>query len=81
MENLVVFVWESGPHWTPELQRQFQDEDIWVRACSNIVDVVRHAESHAKQHPKATRLILLDFAAGPAECLQFLGRRIRTDSF
>jgi DNA-binding NtrC family response regulator len=81
VSNLIVFVFESRSYWTPELQRQFQNEEIRVRACSNIGDVRRHADSHTSQYPKACQLVVLSLDAGPAECLQFLGRSKQLGSF
>ena len=76
--NSIVYVFESRPYWTPELQRQFQKEDLRVRACSSIVDVRRHLDSHAETNPNTKQIVVLDLDAGSAECLQFLGRRNRS---
>ena len=63
-----IFVCEKRPRWTPELQRQFARDDVRVRLFTRFGDLRREAEA---ARPVA---VLIDFAAGPAECLQLLGR-------
>ncbi len=70
MTPATVIVVERRPRWTPELQRQFVDEDVRVRSVRSTADVLEAVE----RAPKC--VVLLDFDSAPAECLQFLGRWI-----
>ena len=65
-----VIVLERRPRWTPELQRQFADEEVRVRSCRRVADM-------GPMFDGAPQCVLvLDLDAGAADCLQFLGRRI-----
>lgn len=83
MSTFTVIVFEKRPRWAPELQRQFDDEDVRVRACNSTVDLERmqvgtddvYAGARAGA-PSGVCVGVLDFDAAPAECLQYLGRRI-----
>ncbi len=46
MTSATVIVFEKQPRWTPELQRQFDDDDIRVRGCTSTADVTRAIASH-----------------------------------
>ena len=77
MAEPTVFVFETKPRWTPELQRQFNDEDIRVRNCPSTSELVTLLESCTVSGDTTPAfVVVLDFAAGAAECLQFLGRLI-----
>ena len=84
MSTFTVIVFEKRPRWAPELQRQFDDdEDVRVRACNSTADLERmQAETEDDRagdwagEPSGVRVAVLDFDAAPAECLQYLGRRI-----
>ena len=65
-----IIVMERRPRWTPELQRQFVDEDVRVRSCRRTADIERMLGDAPRS------ILVLDLDAGPAECLQFLGRLI-----
>ena len=70
MTPATVIVVERRPRWTPELQRQFINEDVRVRSVRSTADVLEALE----RTPKC--VVLLDFDSALAECLQFLGRWI-----
>lgn len=66
-----VIVYESQPRWHPELQRQFQNEEVHVRACRSLSGLFRDLDE------TTVGAVILDLAAGPAGILQFLGRSPR----
>lgn len=63
-----VVVVEPKPRWTPELQRQFVGDRVHVRQCVRLGDAGKLAGEGC--------VLVLDFDAAPADCLQFLGRRV-----
>ena len=67
-----IVVCEKRPRWTPELQRQFLEDDVHVRGCRSIDDVESICRDLDAQP------LILDFEIGAAECLQFLGRYVGT---
>lgn len=68
MQERLIQVFEDGSRWFPELQRQFRDG--WAR-----IERVGELKGLRPQsgHPE---LVVLELRAEPAECLQFLGRRM-----
>ena len=62
----LVLVFEKRPRWAPELQRQFADEEVRIRACRSTADV----DERLRESPGS--LVVLDLRAGSAACLQFL---------
>ena len=70
-----VFVFEKRPRWTPALQRQFLDEEVRVRRFVRIAELRREAIGSARG------VVLLELAAGAADCLQFLGRVLGQPGF
>ena len=70
-----VFIFEKRPRWTPALQRQFLDEDVRVRRFTRLADLRREATASSRG------VVLLEFAAGAADCLQFLGRALGRPGF
>ena len=74
MPTASVLVYETSPRWTPELQRQFDGEDVRVRACGTIQRVSeRIAELDQLTDVVPGGVIILDLETNPADCLQFLG--------
>ena len=65
-----IVVLEKRPRWMPELQRQFAEHDVRVRGCRSAADLGRMLD----ESPGS--VLVLDLAAAPAACLQFLGRRV-----
>jgi len=63
----IIIVFEKQPRWVPELQWQFVDHDVRVRACCSTRDIEQHFNSTLKC------VVVLAMSAGAAECLQFLG--------
>ncbi len=75
MSNWAVIVFEVRPHWEPELQRQFDGEQVRIRACRSLVDVARTLTSDFERvEGQMGSLAIIDLSAGLAKCLQFLGR-------
>ena len=68
MQQRNVIVVEQRPRWTPELRRQFVGRNVRVRQRIRIVDLkqVNITDDFC--------VLVLDFDAAPADCLQFLGR-------
>jgi DNA-binding response OmpR family regulator len=63
-----LLVFERRPRWVPELERQFQGQDVRVRGCRSVKDVLdRHAAS-----PQG--LVILDLEADVEGCLVGLSR-------
>jgi len=74
MATSSVIVYETTPRWTPELQRQFDGEDVRVRACGTIQGLTqRIAEQNSLTDVTPGGVIILDLGTHPADCLQFLG--------
>ncbi len=67
-ETAIAIVFEKRPRWGPELERQFESEDVRVVECRSLSDVAERSAGVARG------VIVLDFAAAAAECLRFLGR-------
>ena len=65
---LTIAVFEARPRWAPELDRQFLDEDVQIRAVRRTRELLDAIE------PGAAGLLVLDLEADPAACLVFLGR-------
>ena len=63
-----IVVFEKEPRWAPELKRQFLGDDVRVRACRSVSDIVSKSESAER------KVIVLVLEAEPANCLQFLGQ-------
>jgi DNA-binding NtrC family response regulator len=69
-----IVVFEKRPRWAPELERQFLDQGVRVRACRMTADILpRLARSRS--------VAVLDLEAGAADCLQFLGRVVGRTPF
>lgn len=64
-----AFVFEKQPRWLPELQRQFQGEEIVLQGCEKISDLPKLLEEPC--------LIVLDLDSDPQNCLQYLAQRSR----
>jgi DNA-binding NtrC family response regulator len=63
-----LLIFERRPRWVPELERQFFGQDVRVRGCRSLKDVLERLAS------PADCVVVLDLEAAPAECLQTLGR-------
>lgn len=74
MPEPAVLVFEKRPRWTPELRRQFADENVRVRGCRSTRDV----EALLCELPVC--VVVFDFDAAPADALQFLGRMMDSPS-
>ena len=48
MTSATIIVFEKQPRWTPELQRQFDGDDVRVRGCTTAADVVHTIASLPK---------------------------------
>lgn len=65
----VVCVLEASPYWLPELQRQFQHQNLKIRGCrkwSEFSELIRTT---------STAMGIVDFTSQPAECLTGLAQR------
>lgn len=62
-----IVVLEKRPRWSPELHRQFQNEDVVVRACRD-VSSLRERITTAGMSQKHC-IVVLDPAGWPGECL------------
>ena len=63
-----LLVFERRPRWVPELERQFQNQNVQVRGCRSLKDVLnRFATS-----PEA--IVILDLEADCEGCLRGLAR-------
>jgi DNA-binding NtrC family response regulator len=65
-----VLVFEKRPRIVPELQRQFLNRGVRVRACSSLADLWIAAQE------TPLSVLVLDLDAATAEVLQFLGRAV-----
>jgi DNA-binding NtrC family response regulator len=65
-----VIVVEPRPRWTTELRRQFAENNVRVRQRVRIVDL------NQVNMTGDFCVLVLDFDAAPADCLQFLGREV-----
>jgi len=64
-----VVVFEKRRRLTPELQRQFANDDVRVRSTTRLIDAVRLVEQSARP------VLVFDMEADAVGCLQFLGRQ------
>lgn len=71
MHQPTVVVFERRPRWAPELQRQFLDEDVHVRACRAVADIPPLLDRSSRN------VLLLDLEADPLGCLGFLRQAAR----
>jgi hypothetical protein len=78
-----AIVFEKKPRWTPELQRQFADDEIRVRACTAVSDIDallaqtnEAIEQQAGVSQRGQAVLVLDFANSPRDSLQYLGRHL-----
>lgn len=70
MEPPHVIIYEQRPRLTPEMQRQFLDDNLRIHTCTNLRDIPSLVQASSQS------LLLLDLDADPAGCLQLLGRYI-----
>ena len=72
MSNSVrtIVVFESRPHWEPELQRQFRDESVRVRGCRSL------SELSAFAFPPMADVLVFELPEDLAECLQWLSKLV-----
>ena len=63
-----LLIFERRPRWVPELERQFLGQDVRVRGCRSVKDVLKHCT------PLANCVVILDLAAQPEDCLKTLER-------
>jgi DNA-binding response OmpR family regulator len=63
-------VFEKRPRWGPELERQFESENVRVVECRSLADVVE------RSNPVKRGVILLDLGFKTVDCLRFLGRHL-----
>ena len=76
MSNSVrtIVVFESRPHWEPELQRQFRDESVRVRGCRT------WSELSAFAFPPIADVLIIELPEDMTECLQWLSKLIASPS-
>lgn len=63
-----LLIFERRPRWVPELERQFLGQNVRVRGCRSIKDLLDRFHSS----PKC--LVILDLEADPDGCLDALAR-------
>lgn len=64
-----VAVFEKRPYWGPELQRQLAAQNVLVRECRTLSDLISATNDFA------AAVILLDMDSAPVDCLSWLGLR------
>lgn len=70
-----LLIFERRPRWVPELERQFQGEEVRVRGCSSLKDVGERLNSSPRS------VVILELDAAPAECSEMMARLLtRTPS-
>jgi hypothetical protein len=62
-----VIVLEKQPRWAPELQRQFSDQTVVVRACRDVASLRERVTAALSSEKNCVGL--LDPAGWPGECL------------
>ena len=76
-----IFVFEQTPHWLPELQRQFQCEDVGVQGCESLTSAQLRTSIKKTGDDLTLALnaavIVLELKNSAAGCLQFLERQHR----
>jgi hypothetical protein len=65
-----IIVFEKQPRWVPELQRQFEAEDVAIIGCRSLRDVRERSQGVERG------VILLELTSEPAGCLRFLGQTV-----
>ena len=68
MAKTTIAIFERTLRWTPELQRQFLDENVQIRGLANLTDEV------FVQKQNKINVIVIVLANAETQCLQFLGR-------
>jgi DNA-binding response OmpR family regulator len=68
-EAAAAIVFEKRPRWGPELERQFQNENVRVVECRSISDVAQRSALVSRG------VVLLDLGFRTSECLRFLASR------
>jgi DNA-binding NtrC family response regulator len=63
-----LLIFERRPRWVPELERQFLGQDVRVRGCRSLKDVLEHCNA------SANCVVILDLEAAPEEVLKTLAR-------
>jgi hypothetical protein len=66
-----VAVFEKRPFWGPELQRQLVAQNVLVRECRALGDLIPATNDFA------SALILLDMDSAPVNCLAWLSLQFR----
>lgn len=61
-----IVVLEPKPHWTPELQRQFLEDDVHVQQCTQAADVIQRLRRDM------VTVVVLPFDGQEASCMQLL---------
>lgn len=62
-----VIVLEKQARWAPELSRQFQNENVAVRACRDIASLRERVDAARKSEKDC--VAVLNLAGWPGECL------------
>ena len=68
MAKTIIAIFERTLRWTPELQRQFLEEDFQVQGVANLTDEL------LVQNQNRIKVIVIVLAEAETQCLQFLGR-------
>ena len=65
--DAVIAVFELKPYWGPELQRQFQSDNMAITECRSVGDLFPIVDGFSKA------LIVVDLDASIENCLAWLG--------
>ncbi|MEI8020785.1 MAG: hypothetical protein WCH39_21455 [Schlesneria sp.] len=68
--DAVIAVFELQPYWGPELQRQFQADNVAVTECRSVNDLFPIVDSFTKG------LIVIDLDVAITDCLAWLGTEV-----
>lgn len=68
--DAVIAVFELLPYWGPELQRQFQSDNVAVTECRSVGDLFPIVDSFSNP------LIVIDLDAAITDCLDWLGTEV-----
>jgi DNA-binding NtrC family response regulator len=69
-DSRMIVVFERQPFWEPELRRQFQDEEVPVRACRTLSDLEQTVGDGSGC------VVVADLTERPADLLRWLSRRL-----
>ncbi len=61
-----IAIYERTPYWGPELQRQFRHENVSIRECRNVSDLLPSIAGYR------SALVVIDLGSDLVECLGWL---------